>query len=196
MNIIGSNCCGANFYHHNNIPFSNPFIWAVTPYSDLIYLMTHWNNIDWFNIDLAPSNLRDNTFILTIDKNVNIHYVHYIFDVKKNKPKTMGASVYYQYIWEYLIDKYFIRVKRMLINNEPPSFIIHEEPFANTNAANAFNQIMHLDIPYKRVIVPRFTYIQPFKTKNVIVIDETRHKYQPQDMIEHHNKEIYDFLST
>lgn len=196
MIVIGSNCCGANFHLQHDIKFQNPFIWAVTPYTDLLNIMNYWGHIKWFNIELSESPIKDNTFILTIDSMIHVHYVHYIFDHSADIPHVKGASVYYNCIWEYIIEKYFKRIRRMLSEQCDPVFIIHEEPYANGNNSRLMlSQIANLDVPYKRAIITRFQHIAPPNNTNVIVINDAA-KLQPQQMIETYDNVLYPFLTT
>ena len=64
--------------------FNNPFIWMICPYDSIIYIMNNFDKIDWFNYEFEKSKLKENTFIIKVENNIEIHYVHYKFDPNAN----------------------------------------------------------------------------------------------------------------
>lgn len=51
MNLISNCCLGAFIYEIKNEEFNNPFMWAMTNTDSFIYLMEHYDTINWDNID-------------------------------------------------------------------------------------------------------------------------------------------------
>lgn len=84
MLVISNNCCGGRFYQQTNMKFNNPFIWMICPYDSIIYIMNNFDKIDWFNYEFEKSKLKENTFIIKVENNIEIHYVHYKFDPNAN----------------------------------------------------------------------------------------------------------------
>ena len=160
MLVISNNCCGGRLYQQTNTKFNNPFIWMVSPYDSIYYTMINFDKINWNNIDFQKSNLRPNTFIIKVDNNIDLHYVHYKFDPnaktlkvenKTDKEEQWIGDVYYCKIWEFIYQKYEERTKRMLALNEEPCFLIRDECFANTNSKHSIKYIAYCESTYKRI---------------------------------------------
>ena len=71
--IISNNCCGSNYYRKKNIEYNNPFIWMVVPQNSIKILLTEFDKIDWYNIDMNKSTIRKNTFIIIVDNKIELH---------------------------------------------------------------------------------------------------------------------------
>lgn len=137
MNIISNLCLGAFTYKLMNQEFNNPFMWSVLVRDDLIHLIENYDSINWFNVTIHSASELDyiitkNIYYLTVDNKFNIVYLHYVFSPECTSITTKGVNVYYNKIWEYIIEKYVTRVKRMLSLNEPPCFyLMHGKIFSN-----------------------------------------------------------------
>ena len=163
MFVIANNCCGGRLYQETNTQFNNPFIWMVLPYDSVMYIMKNFNKINWYNYEFEKSKLRANTFIIKIENNIEIHYVHYIFSEKdsiirqeknhSDKEEQWSGEVFYNKIWEYINEKYLNRTERMLKTNENPCFLIKDEPYANKNSKYDIKDITYCDCPFKRIII-------------------------------------------
>ena len=163
MNVIATNCSGGWLYRFNKQQFNNPFIWMVTPYTSIKYMLEHFKDINWDNFDLEKSKLRPNTFVIKVDNNIDIHYVHYKFDPKantiitKNKIDSKGniwdGDILYNHIWEYIVEKYQDRTKRLKNISEPPCFFIMEEKFTNEHSKVTLKELANINSPYKKIIL-------------------------------------------
>lgn len=200
--VIGSNCCGANFYHHClNIPFYSPFIWSTVPYDSLYYLVQNWPSINWYKIKLIPNNERPYTLTLIIDNIIKVHYVHYIFSPTHTTPYTHGANVYYKDIHLYLLQKYKERVNRMLTYGDikNPKFLIHEELFGNKSTHSYVDKLFNMQSPYQRVFVTYsntdYRLPQNSMAQNLLYIHDETCKL-PQPMIEKYGNRLARFFGV
>ncbi len=131
MNII-SNCCLGGFIYQDvlKVQFSNPFIWSWLNKDDVIYLIQHYDKINFNDYELSTYNnlpLKDEVcFQLTIDDKIKIIYSHYQFIKNKDvlEIDRTRNMVYHNKIWEYVVAKYDERLKRMIDENTPPVFLI------------------------------------------------------------------------
>lgn len=160
MNIISNNCCGARLYQVTNIMFNNPFVWMILSYDSIYYLLNHFTEINWLNYDFEKSSLRKNTFIISVDNKIKIHYVHYYFDPKaktliKQKENAWTGDIKYCRIWEFINEKYLSRVKRMMDLKEEPMFLIKEDEFSSINSKHSLDDIANCSSSYKRIIITK-----------------------------------------
>lgn len=121
MNIISQNCLAGYLYQQLNKEFNNPFVWTVIDFNSMKNLITKWNKINFNNYSLIKNNNWD--FSILIDNLVKIQYVHYHFDKNRSNCVIKGHDVFYNKIWEYIIEKYETRLQRMN-KNEYPLFIL------------------------------------------------------------------------
>ena len=162
MLVISNNCCGGRFYQQTNMKFNNPFIWMICPYDSIIYTMNNFDKMNWFNYEFEKSKLRENTYIIKVENNIEIHYVHYKFDSNANsiiqekkfdKEEQWTGDVLYCKIWEFINQKYNERVNRMLSSKEKPIFLIREETFANDKCKFSIKDIAEHSSNFKRIII-------------------------------------------
>lgn len=124
MLVISNNCAGAAAYKYVlEQQYNNPFIWCRT---DIIALAKEWSSINFRNIKLY--NDRDDLlgkWHIDIDNKCSLRFSHHKFDpyatnVHITEPTdTQDAEIRYCKIWEYLVNKYFERLKRMPMNLYP-----------------------------------------------------------------------------
>lgn len=154
MNLIGQNCLTGNIYKNCiKEPFGNPFIWTVIDFKSLVYLIENWNNINFHNYELIKDN--NWNFSIIIDKHIKVQYVHYKFNKNFNIPKKIGpGDICYNKIWEFIIQKYEERLKRMELKNEPPIFCICNFNTTYKDAIYTEEQLKILE-KYKNVFILR-----------------------------------------
>lgn len=125
-NIIGSSCVGAYIMRdHLHQEFINPFIWTAVDKESMINLINHYDNIDWFNIDVRIDD-RFNEFSkprLIIDNLVTLRYPHHMFTTFDTSIRRHKNDIYYCEIWQYIADAYLRRIKRMLTSKLDPIFV-------------------------------------------------------------------------
>lgn len=128
MNLISQHCLAGYLYRiHMNEPYGNPFIWSVIDYDSMHNLITNFNDIDFFNIEMIHDDHM--IFSIVIDHSVKVQYVHYRFDptattIIGNRDNKIGGDIRYNRIWEYIFEKYMSRLFIMQKTNTPPLFCI------------------------------------------------------------------------
>ena len=171
MNLIGNCCISNHLANLANEGNSNPFTWIDMDFNSLLYLITHWENINWKDYELSrekhPYYKNHNLYEIIIENKIHLKYVHYLFDKTATTLKTQPPNTYYCRIWEYIVQKYEERTKRMLARNEKPVFITEWEHLDYDESA--FWKIEKEDLKYKLVVI---TYNKNLKTnnKNILVI--------------------------
>lgn len=161
MLVISNNCCGGRLYQITETVYNNPFMWCEVPYDSIIYLMKNYDKINWYNYNFEKSQINKNTFIINVENNISIHYVHYKFNSnaktiiipKKTKDiRNMSNDVEYCKIWEYVNEKYLVRTERMIKSKENPIFLIMEKTYPYKQKYT-LNDIAECNSPYKRIII-------------------------------------------
>lgn len=113
INIIGNNCIGGFLYKNLfKMEYQNPFIWIRILNNHFINLIENFEIIDFKNYELKAYKTLDD-FRLLIDNKTEIEFVHMKFEQNASTPIVDGVFVYYNKIWEYIIEKYEARLKRM-----------------------------------------------------------------------------------
>lgn len=123
MNIVSNSCIGACLYKQCHNTFNNPFMWNVIDFDSFVYLIEHWNEIDFYDYEL----IKDDKWIFSIliENKIKIQYVHYIFNPNYSHPTLDKAgNILYNKIWEYIVERYDTRLSRMLDNKEYPLFCV------------------------------------------------------------------------
>jgi hypothetical protein len=203
MLVIGNNCCGGMFYRLHKIPFNNPFTWAVCPYRGIKYIMEHLYDINWANISLSKSKIRKNTFVITVDNKFPIHYVHYKFNPafnvetvivhNSNKDDDWSSDVASNHIWEYVVNKYIERTKRMINANEQPVFLLHDETYDNANYNVSLKDLAYHHSPYKRIVITADKTITRNDDICKTILTSTRN--YPKPSVRAHFDTITDFFN-
>lgn len=126
MNIISNNCV-SGFIQRDILKqaYNNPFIWTTIEEVDMKNLILHFDDIDFENVDLYKDERWN--FYIRIDDIVNVNLTHYKFAKEYDKPTIAGPNnndIFYNRIWEYIVEKYMARVNRMKTQNEKPIFIL------------------------------------------------------------------------
>lgn len=153
MNIICNNCVGARIYERKKEEYLNPFMWCLIPSTDFITLINEYDLINFENVVF-----NENTAI--IDNKINVVYVHY----KKgdcDTPTKIDNHVYFKNIEQYVREKYFSRLKRMIKKNEPPIFIISDKKqecsecpeYLNKYDFNDFSLLDKIQTKYKCLLI-------------------------------------------
>ena len=156
LNLIGNNCLSALLLKKLNLPFINPFIWMVCPYDSIFYLMNNYNKINWNNYEFSKSNIKKNTFIITIDNKINLHFVHHIFDPAIKVPKIekdneWQGEIRYCKIWELINNNYLKRIERIKTASVP-IFLIYDEIYPIKNV-HTIKDLAYNDSNFKRIII-------------------------------------------
>lgn len=156
VNIISNNCAGAAIYKYVlQSSYQNPFIWCTT---NVDQLMLHFHNIQFDKFSLFnESKQLDKVWHIQIDNLIDCRFLHAKFDPAQQTPYIHDVDVYYNKIWEYLVNNYVKRVQRMLRINTEPIYVLY---------IHAKHQLKFIDIadstlvPYI-VIAPKRLYSHP-----------------------------------
>ena len=178
MNIIANSCVGGFIYKNElKCSFKNPFIWNIIDFNSMFYLVKNYENVNFNNYELIKDNKWN--FNLIIDKHITIQYVHYKFDPKANKPYVKYIDYYSNKVWEYIVEKYEERMKRMLLENSTPTFIFAN--WFNVKDTNLnYEQLKILNSLNKDNIICAVNKILPeFKNIKQITRETNKKIYNP-----------------
>lgn len=191
MNIISNTCLSAiiqrDFIKQE---YENPFCWNLIDFDSMYYLIKNYENINFDNIELTKN--KNWEFSLIIDKKVKVQYVHYKFNINDNNITKRGSDIFWNKIWEYIIDKYNERKNRMITKNNKPIFIIgsiHRWKY-HTYSEKEIIKICELCTAkkYKLIIVNKnFDFCKKFPNVKFIKTRSTDRKFGNIDFA----KEIY-----
>ena len=189
-------------YRLNKIAFNNPFVWAIVSYKDIYYLMNNFYDINWNTFDVEKSTIWEDTYLVNVDNNLKIHYLHYKYNPKALKPQKVlysnsiddewNGNVIYNKIWDYVEEKYMDRVKRMKELKEPPVFLIHEESLGNKSSDVTLSDLAEADSKFRRYIITTNSTISRNDDICRISVVNQRLYPIPQMMAEH--EKICSFL--
>lgn len=119
---IISNCCGgADIYIRIGVKFTNPFVWSEIFENDLFKLIEHFENLNFNNYDLVRK--ENKIFGIKVDDIFTIWFPHYKFDANCTIPTKKGFDTCYNKNYEYVLEKYIDRCKRMT-SDYMPFFLI------------------------------------------------------------------------
>lgn len=150
-NIIGNSCVSAfitNDLLHQQ--FINPFCWATLDFNSMYNLIKDYDKINFNNYELIKD--KNWTFYTIIEKKIKIKWVHYKFSPKDNKIRIGKPDILYNKIWEYIIEKYETRTKRMIEHKIEPIFIIGSLHKGHLYTEEQIKKICKLNCPYKIII--------------------------------------------
>jgi len=170
--LICNSCVGAYIYKLSlNKAFDNPFMWGLIDFNSMYYMIQNFENINFKNYELIKD--KNWSFSIKIDNKITIKYIHYKFEPTANKIIKKDFDVFYNKIWEYIIQKYEERLERMLNIKEKPIFILAN--WYNVSETNLTYQQLKLlnDLNKNNIIVgvdkicPEFIYLkQIIREKN------------------------------
>lgn len=129
MQLI-SNCCLGGFYYKSLAKenYKNPFIWCIVKPDDMYTLITNYKNINFNNITIyqskltevlhiPPRGIHDIIYSINIDNKLDIHFSHYFEDQNCKSILYQAPDVFYCNIKNYVLEKYFARLKRFDITD-------------------------------------------------------------------------------
>lgn len=140
MNVISNSCLGGFIYRDIlKTEYKNPFIWTAFDNDDFINFIDNFENINFSNvmIDKKGKELKNN-FITVIDDKYRLRNGHIYFSLNDSTPKIKGNDVYYNRPWEYILEKYNSRLKRM---NEEIIIAFYEPTNATVEQINKLIEI-------------------------------------------------------
>ena len=177
MNLISQNCI-ASYITKNLLKeeFSNPFCWCVIDFESMKNLIEKWNKINFENFILEKD--KNWNFSIIIDSLVKVQYVHYKFNKDCNEITHLNGisqEIYWNKIWEYIIEKYKIRLKRMKEKNEKPIFLIGNLNTTYKTSVFTKEQINYFS-KYENVIITENINKFPLKCALKMASEETYKK--------------------
>lgn len=131
------------------------FSWCK--YSDLINLVTRQVNFGNFKLEETIDPWRKGKcYDIMIDNCIRLLFIHHIRNDKYLEPTlTSLIDIQYKYIYKYVVDKYVARCKRMVLANEPFSFLISYHP--PCGSIDEMSELINVLNEYRRnyvVVVP------------------------------------------
>ena len=155
LNVIADTCVGADIYkYHLKQPYQNPFCWETMDCDSMSYLIQNYKNINFNNYELVKD--KNWNFSIIIDKKVKVNYVHYHFSKKDKIIRTDKSDVFYNKIWEYIVQKYEERKERLLKNKENPIFIFGSSWNGQKCKKSTIEKIVKIKTNYKIIFVVDF----------------------------------------
>ena len=172
-NLIGNSCIASWITTKLlNQAFINPFTWCIMDFESSYNLVKNWENINFNNYELVKDN--NWNFSIIIDKIIKVQYVHYHFDKNANSIISKNNDIFYNKIWEYIIEKYIQRLKRMKELNIDPIFIFaYAKNTSNKNNIFTLEQqkkLVELNTKYKIIL----SFDNMISTKNFICIKQDK----------------------
>ena len=124
--LIISNNCISGFLQRDYFKqaYNNPFIWTTIEPNDFINLVLNFDSINFKKFELFKD--KDWNFFLNIDNCFDVRFTHYKFNANTSKLTIGGPNkndIFYNKIWEYIVEKYTSRLNRMLTVKEEPTFL-------------------------------------------------------------------------
>ncbi|MBO7693347.1 MAG: DUF1919 domain-containing protein [Methanobrevibacter sp.] len=191
MQIISNNCLGGFIYKDILCQkYTNPFIWCKIKEQYFISLLENLYNINFNNFELKKngSKLTDG-FHISIENKIILNYTHFHFDKRCDKPKVKGISVYYNKIWEYIVDKYKKRLNRFNLSDDI-CIALEDYPQCPYNV----NKIINIAIKnnWKIIVITRQKI--DIKYDKLLVLYHFTDTNRPKIYKEHYKNEIKNFL--
>lgn len=168
MNLICNSCASGHIYKEIlKIKYPNPFIWSIVDFDSMYYLIKNYENINFLNYELKKT--QDWKFYLMIENKIKIQCIHYKFDKTYSTPTIKGIDVFYNKIWEYIVEKYEERLSRMY--KEQPIFMLTNW-WDRTETDLTYDRLKLLNDLHKDNIIcavdkiyPEFQYIKQIERK-------------------------------
>ena len=200
MFVISNNCCGGWLYKLTNTQLNNPFMWMLTSYDSILYTINNFASINWGNFKLDESELKPNTYKIIVEQQVSLHYIHYLFNPSRkvicDKKSYMSNlpiddnEVEYCKIWEYVVNKYVNRTKRMRSLQEPPVFLLMDDASSHNDK---MYDIITNQTNYHRIILTTQQYNVRDINTHIITLTQIDN---PMVVMTKHYQDIMHILSN
>lgn len=174
FNLIGNTCCASwitqRILHQE---FINPLCWSIMDFTSAYNCIAHFYDVNWLNIQLNVDTAFSE-FSITVDKCFTIIYVHYKFSPFVDTLYKKDDDVYFNKIWEYIVDKYIDRARKMCNHKIPPRFI-----FTTPKEYRDARTYYSLDEQYKLAELATdypiiFSFPKNIKHQNVISVEQNK----------------------
>ena len=160
LNLIGNSCASAYLTKdHENGKFINPFCWNIIDFVSMYNLISNFSKISWESFETRIE--KDSSYSLIIDNSVTVNYAHYKYSPtvdKKICENDEGTDFISKNIEDYLIDKYKIRIKRMIDSKIDPTFVIASRniPLRNNYSADQIVKLLSINTTYTIIAASEF----------------------------------------
>lgn len=174
-NIIANNCIGGFLYKYANKQYPNPFMWTAMYFNDFLYLIQHYDHINFDEYSIVKHETDKRLFNINIADKITLRCPHWLFDPSYKKPTLVSKiDIKYCRIWLYINEKYTKRLERLKMNTEKPVFILDCKDWLKCDE-NCVKQLLenYEMIPHTLyVIVPWNKYDKIVKNNIHIIYDE------------------------
>jgi len=187
MNLIANNCVNSDIYKDIlKCNFQNPFCWQIMDDESMFNLINEYKRINFNSYEL----IKDNgwNFSIIIDGKIKVDYVHYRFSETDTELRIVGSDVFYNKIWEYIVEKYEKRTKRLYQTNEEPIFIIGSTYKNKFCDLKTIKKMLYLNTNYKIIFVIHNDVTIDFNLPENFIIHKTKLINNNQQLA----KELYD----
>ena len=203
MNIISNNCLGGFIYRDIlKTEYKNPFIWSSFDPDNFIEFIDNYETINFDNYELfklGPG--MNHNFKLKIDDKYILNNDHMWFDANAKTPTVFqinNCDIKYCKIWEYIVNNYEKRLKRM--KNEIKTVFIFYDHEKVCKSAYKLTDIFKRHKNYKGIA---FTYQDiPIKqTDNLIILPVKEEWNKPPagwypDFMYHYKNKLSELLKN
>ena len=163
MNIVSNNCLGGYAFNILEMQHQNPFAFCTIFDDDFIYIMEHFNEINWSNIEILPvtrehldslrhqeawhiiSRFKDHKFsnsrrffYVRVDDKVNIHMVHVYERDGIVGCKKYRTSVATDDARTYIYNQWMRRLERM---TEKPTYVVFPDAVGGYSNMNRYVEL-------------------------------------------------------
>ena len=123
MNIISNTCVGAALQRDCiKQEYENPFCWCTVDFNSMYYLIENFEKINFNNFELIKNEKW--RFSIRIENKIQINFPHYKLGKTDKTFRRHGEDIFYYKMWEYVVQKYEERLKRMKTLKNEPIFVI------------------------------------------------------------------------
>lgn len=136
--IISNTCLGGFIYKYSNKEYDNPFIWCIVNDNDMLYILEHFDEINFDNyklIKVYSKNTKNrlwrgfryvdrNIYGISVDDKIVIYFPHY-YKTNEKLINERGMAATGINIENYIITKYCERIKRT--KTKKPLFILETD---------------------------------------------------------------------
>lgn len=199
--ILLSNNCFGGFIYKNILEeqYNSPFVWCRIWEDDYFTLIKDFENINFMNFEIHKTkenekinDLMECNFNIIIDNKIKVFYNHYRFSSKDDKIRKDGIDIYYNKIWEYIVEKYKERTKRMLTDKTKPIILLHCQLGHYYNIQNDIIKLCN-NKKYKYILLTNTNEI--IKNENNLILPGNVLKYEnPEHYTDYYKNEIKEFL--
>lgn len=179
-------------------------MWCVIKADSFYNLILNYDKIDFSNFEISKSNFNGTSnkldiFKIIVDNLIEAHYIHHHFHKDYSKVYVKDIDVFYNKIWEYIVEKYEERIKRI---NDKPTFLILGETTNSGFNLETEEKILKIKTPYKIILITKYKQLLNYNDDtHLIIFDDTyrnggKGNHLPDYYCDKHYNQINDFISN